>query len=259
LFWTAITFFIVAAVPLVAAITLVGSVHDYVGVYGVWIAAAGCSWLIVVFRPKRLKYLSMSLRNAPWKSFIRDALLSASFGVLMMLGFYLTNLGATQIANTANRAVVAVGLQLFAIVVFVPGALSSYIVPKLRSADVAGARSLVLRSATIYLVFGSVAVLVVLLLRPILEGLYGIEIVGDTMIALILILVAAATRQFGLQLCFAGLWLLVLAIGLWMANGDVIGAGLAFCGAFVLLFMVSLTQFRLGQRVGIRPADPTAQ
>lgn len=182
-----------------------------------------------------------------------DALLSGLFGILLLAGLFAAGLRAKQAGDPAAYVAFTLGLQAFSVVVFVPGSLSSYFVPRLIQSGVAAAPSALALAVRIYTFIAILMFLLALLLAPLL--FYYLNQAGEarqwvvfTLIQLAAVLAAtnAAYNQLlvGLGRFFALAilsltWLVVLASLLAVAGSRVEWVAGALVAAYAVLVLIS--------------------
>lgn len=95
-----------------------------------------------------------------------NAIWSGVFSALVLGGLFVSNYRVKMSGSHSDYVAFSLGLQMFAVVVFVPGAMSSYFVPKLVRANSASARQSMNAAVQSYLVVGLLAFFGAVALSP---------------------------------------------------------------------------------------------
>jgi hypothetical protein len=118
-----------------------------------------------------------------------DAIYSGFFNLLLIAGLFVCGLAARSSGDAQGFASFSLGMQMFSVIVFVPGALSSYFVPRLTRN---GSVSENFRGIFVaYAKLGAFAFVVALVLLPILFAHVGIDRTERNVITYALIQVSA--------------------------------------------------------------------
>lgn len=266
------TFFALCVAPVFLGMFLESTFDALLVISGAWMALVGLAWLVAVMKQEHAHENAMARDWTTWRDYFRDAASSAAFGLVVAFGFYAVNRSAVLIDDGNSRATIALGVQVLSVVIFIPGALSSYLVPTLRfEAASTAVRRLVLKSAVAYLAIGSMVAAALWVLRPSLEVLYGLRIAGADLVAFAVLLAASvvaasnaifnqlfvAWRRFGHQLLLALLWLVTLIVGLLVADGEPVAIGSGLLVAYIALACASLALVWRGRMPGLTPLQVT--
>jgi hypothetical protein len=208
---------------------------------------------------------------AKWNSLqisenIRSALLSGLFGVLVLAGIYYSNLSAARISTGFERAAFSVGMQAFAAIIFIPGALSAYVLPQWRETNTDIVK-VVTACGWRYSAIGAILAIVTLLASPFIFALIGIPLSESTLIPFGVLLVTAIAASFNAALtqglvsqgrflplaAMAGMWLLLLYILLLALPKVVTAIGIALLLAYILKIAGSRWILRRTRQGNARP------
>lgn len=233
---------------------------------GSMIVLSGACWMYVTSSCVLGRWQRPFADRGTWKSVVARGVFSSLFGLATLLGFYVVNARTGSLDSGAGRGSIAIGLQLLAIVIFVPGALSPYLIPKLQaeSSD-AGVRRLIFKAMATY---ASLAVLVAgscIVLLPAISLVWGFEMPKDGQLAFGLLMLAAvlaasnaalnqyfvSVRSFGLQAALACVWLTVVMSIMLPTDVTITMPGFALIVAYVVILLLgSVILVRRGLRAG---------
>ncbi len=153
-----------------------------------------------------------------------NALYSGLFGLMLLAGLFFSNLRAKNSGDIEGVVAFALGLQVFSVVVFVPGALSSYFIPALVRAGRGSAEGMLAAAQRTYLALGLPMCVIALLASPLLFRYLHIALSLHNLLTYGLIQAAAALAalnaaynqlwvsmgRFALMAGLSALWLLSL-------------------------------------------------
>lgn len=228
---------------------------------GALIAGAGLVWMHVTARGQTGAWRFPRGGDGEWRAFLRNAAFSAAFGTMMMLGYYLGNVRAVSIEDPQLRGSVALGLQMLALVVFVPGALSSYFVPRFQRLEGRdSSRQFVANAARVYLLLGVGTATACLLMMPVIAMAWDLEVRRESMLIFATLMFAAvlastnavfnqlfvSLRAFGAQAIFGCVWVLVVAGVLHWAPPSGTNVGLALVSGYAVLLASLMLYARRG-------------
>ena len=142
--------------------TVSGFVHSLAGTM---LVAALISYSSIWLRRDRL---ASSLSKPHLATGVGDAIWSGFFGLLVVAGLFIAGARVKHAGDEAAYVAFTLGLQVFSVVIFIPGALSAYLVPRLVRSGAAGARDALTATVRTYALIGVVALLSAMLVAPVL-------------------------------------------------------------------------------------------
>ncbi len=158
----------------VVAVALVGGVVAYIAagsraVFLDALAAAMLAAALLSFASIRRRYACTHV-SVPRRDFMTgslDALWSGLFSFLLIAGLFIAGLKAKHAGDPPAFVVFSLGLQVFSVVVFIPGALSSYFIPRLVRSEPGALRSGVNSTVRAYTTIAMLLFVVVIVISPI--------------------------------------------------------------------------------------------
>ena len=182
-----------------------------------------------------------------------DALWSGLFSLFVIAGLFLAGLKAKHAGDPAEYVAFSLGLQVFSVVVFIPGALSSYFIPRMVRAEIGTLRDDVTATVRAYAMIGVLAFAGAMIISPLCfrylqqpgePRLFGIFALVQ--FAALLAAVNAAYNQvlvglarFSMLALLSLLWLLVLLAGLLLGDDRGIWIAAALAAAYGVLVLAS--------------------
>jgi hypothetical protein len=170
-----------------------------------------------------------------------------------MGGLFITAAYARSLGDLQGFVAFSAGLQVFSIVIFIPGALSSYFVPRLSKASDAAFFATIRSALKTYLILGCISCLGALVIGPVLLAHLGLSldlrtflIYGIVQLAAALAALNAAFNQllvsagrFSMLTALSALWLLVLLLVQYVLEADAISVSLSLFIAYSVLLLSS--------------------
>lgn len=249
----------------VTALALLGGLVGYLGegtvsgfvhsLAGTMLVASLVSFASILLRHDRLGQCLLKPHLATGAS---DAIWSGLFSLFVVGGLFIAGARVKHAGDESAYVAFTLGLQVFSVVVFIPGALSSYFVPRLVRSSAAEAQDALVAAVRAYALIGATALLVAMLAAPMLfhhllqpAAPHQWAIFALIQIAALLAAINAAFTQalvsmgrFGVLALLSLAWLAVLLGCLVVAERHVVWIAAALAIAYAALVPVSGTVCR---------------
>ena len=244
----------------VVAVALVGGVVAYIAagsraVFLDALAAAMLAAALLSFASIRRRHARAhaAMPDAHPMAGLLDALWSGLFSLFVIGGLFLAGLKAKHAGDPAGYVAFSLGLQVFSVVVFIPGALSSYFIPRMVRSEIGTLRDDVAATVRAYAMIGALAFAGAMIISPLCfrylqqpgePRLFGIFALVQ--FAALLAAVNAAYNQvlvglarFPMLALLSLLWLLVLLAGLSLGDDRGVWIAAALVAAYAVLVLAS--------------------